>query len=457
MTRRKSVLVAVVVLLMLTVAVPASSAEASARSDERLLFEDPADQPNGAYDVVAVTFSEVFLFNADSRTPAGDAFRVRIHVDDMGSYPYNTVTRYYVFFEAGGDQHATWANVTRPCTGGENSCQDPKIAADGTGPGASASLAGDTVTITVREADFGLAPGSPLNSIWVATAVQAPTAEAWQDVAPRADDGAPHGVEAPVAPGEAADTFLHGPFPYVTATPTSPLSLNSVDGEEVRYHFEVASHEDFSGELVWFLFEPPEGWRVAPSHGAGGADPVGFLANLGPDPVRFAADVSAQHTPERGNVSVAKMHVISSSGAHQVHELRTQVTGPLVEDPAYAFALLGPDRVDEGETSSLMFQVLRDGDPLGGNFRVHVDVYRNGRFLGTEETEPKGNGTYLLQYAFEGAGEWRLDAFVANFRPAPYGSVVVQVDDRGIAGVPGPGVGAVLGVLLVGAVWLRRR
>lgn len=456
MSPPKTLLVATVALFVLTLVVPAASAQPSPRADERVLFEDPADQPHPAYDVVAVYLSEVFLFNADTRAPVGDAFKVRIQVDDMSSYPYNTVTRYYVFFEAGGEPFATWANVTRPCTSTANdACQEPRVPDDGAGPGTSASVGPQGVTLTIREDAFGLVPGDVLSSVWVATAVQGTVAEAWQDVAPRADDGSPHGIEAPGVPADAPDAFLIGAFAYVTATPQSPLSLNSVDGDQVRYQFAIASHEAFAGELVWVLFEPPEGWRVAPSHGAGGADTVGFISNLGPDPVRFGADVYAQQTPERGNVSVAQMHVISSSGAHQVHELRTEVTGPLIEDPAYGFELVGPARADEGETTTLLFQVVHDGEPLGGNFRVNVDVYRNGRFLGTEETEPKGNGTYLLQYDFQGEGEWRLDVFVANFRPAPHESFALHVSDDGIPGVPGVAVVAVLLALLATVRWRR--
>lgn len=455
----KALPTATVVLFAMLLLVPAAGAEATPRPDERVLFEDPADQPTGAYDILAAYVSEAFLvdFESADREMIGDAFAVRIQVEEMSSYPYNTVVRYYVFFEHGGQQHATWVTVERPCTSTSNEdCLDPAVNRSAGGPGASGSVTSDGVLVTIRDAEFGMAPGSQIDSLWVATALQNPASEVWQDVAPRDDAGAPAGAEQPGTPTGAADFVLAGPFPYVTAEPLTPLSRDSVDGEEVRYEFHIASHEEFSGELVWILFETEEDWRVNPSHGGSAADPVGFLANLGPNPVRFAAGVYATQPPERGSVNVARMHVVSSSGAHQVHELSTKVTGPFIEDPAFAFELVEEPRAQEGRLKSFHFQVLQDGEPASGNIRVNVDVYRNGRFLGTETTEPKGDGTYLLQYVFEGSGEWRLDAFVANFRPAPYASFDIEVSEDRIPGVPAAGLLAALAAVLIGAAARRR-
>jgi hypothetical protein len=434
-------------------ALPTTTAkDATPRAAERVVLEDPEDQANGALDLTALYTSETFAFDPERRELVGDLHHLRLEPRALAEIPLNTLVRYQVGFTHQDAQHTLWVDVQYPvCT---DKCPDRPNVVD---KNAQVAVLTDSIAFTVPYAELGMAVGDEVAGVHAATAVRSGDQFVWQDVAPRDDGNAPHGPEAPVAPSTSPAFLLQGPYPFIHAEPKGPLQRFSVDGEEVRYAFQVTAADGVQGEIVYFVFESPEAWGVKASHGGSGTNPLGLLTNFGSESsVEFSASVYARLPPERGQVDTTRMHMVSSSGAHEVFDLVAEVTGPRIVDPAYAFDLSVPDGLVRDQEATLAVHVTHEDQPLAPPARVSVDIYRTGRYMDTVPTVPADAGVFEVAYRFDGHGTWTVEPFVASLRPSPHAAFDVEVDKGGIAGVPGPGLLAALAAL-GGALALRRR
>lgn len=449
----RRLLTLLLVAVMATMTLPSVSAQAAgspAYFERTVLTDTEGDYAgNAALDIVNVYVHERYRFDFEKRQEIGDAVFFRVEPADLEELPGSITARYHVRAEANGSAHDLWVDVSNNAQTG--------IEVSGSAPGVSGDTNSTSVLITVPYDTLGVAAGSTLTGVWAATSTAGGDARLWHDVAPMDNGGLPTGATEPEAPGGAASIAVLGPFPFVTTVPQGPLAKPSAEGAEVKYSFEAVPAPGLSGEIVRYFFESPSGWTIEPSRGSSGADPVGEITGLAaPNPVSFDVTIAATGFPPLGTEAVVTMEMVSASGAHQIFDLVTTVTGPKLNSSEYQFDMLSSANVDAGDTTPLEFRVLlANGSDLSGGLAVKVDMMQAGQIVDTVPTNSTGNGTYVAEYAFPSEGQWTADVYISNLRPSPHQEFTVNVASGGL--LPGPGVAALFAAAAVAFLAYRRR
>lgn len=455
MKRSIAFLAAVATAMVILPAPTAAQSDGSAFFESALLTDTPDDFPgNGGLDVVAVHVFETYSFDFERRQEnLGNTVSVRIEVADLSELATPTTPRFHVFATLNDTMQNLWVDLV--FEGGTGGCQCWRPGE--TAAGVSGAINGTSVTMTIPYSLFGLAEGQSIDGVWVATSLGGGEERFYQDVAPMDNGGLPAGPGTPATPGGATAITLQGPFPFVELVPKGPLERFSAEGAEVKYPFEVRPHPQLSGEIVIMLFEVPEGWVLEPSRGSGGATPSGQIANLnGGTTLGFDVTVSSDFFPPIGSEANVTMEVVSSSGAHDLFEMVTTVTGPKLNSSEYKFDMLSPPSASAGDTTQLEFSVLTaNGSALPSGLAVKVDMMQAGEIVETVPAKGDGNGTFVAEYAFPSEGQWTADVYISNLRPSPHQAFDVNVSGGGL--VPGPGVAALFAAAAVAFLAYRRR
>ncbi len=438
--------------LMATMSLPAAGAQSTGSPShfERTVLTDPEGDYTGneALDIVAVYVHERYRFDFEKRQEIGDAVFFRVEPAGLDQLPGSLTARFHVRAEANGTAHDLWVDIAN---------SDGKIQAVGGAPGVSGDTNSTSVFITVPYETLGVEVGSSLTAVWAATSTAGGDTRVWHDVAPMDNGGLLAGPTEPTAPGGAGSAGILGPFPFVTTVPTGALEKPSAEGAGVKYTFQAVPSPGLSGEIVRYFFEFPAGWTVEPSRGTSGSDPVGEITGLAaPNPVSFDVTIAATGFPPLGTEAVVTMEMISASGAHQIFEMVTTVTGPKLNSSEYQFDMLSSINTDTGGTTEMEFRVLlANGSVLPPGLAVKVDMMQAGDIVDTVPTNSTGNGTYVAEYAFPSEGQWTADVYISNLRPSPHKEFTMNVSGGGL--LPGPGFAALFAAAAVAFLAYRRR
>lgn len=450
----RKILTLLLFALMATMTLPAAAAQSTASPSyfERVVLTDPEGDYTGneALDLVNVYAHERFRYDFEKRQAIGDSLFFRIEPAGLDQLPSQVTARFHVHADANGTSHDLWVEVSL-------NNQQGTVEVTGSSPGVSGDTNSTSVFLTVPYETLGVAVGSVLTSVWAATSTAGGDTRVWHDVAPMDNGGVLVGPTEPTAPDGAAIVAVLGPYPFVTTVPKSPLAQPSAEGAGVKYTFEAVPAPGLSGEIVRYFFDIPAGWEVDPSRGSSGASPVGEITGLAsPNSISFDVTVAATGFPPLGTEAVVTMEMVSASGAHQVFDLVTTVTGPKLNSSEYAFDMLSPASVDAGDTTELEFRVqLANGSALPGGLAVKVDMMQGGEIVDTVPTNSTGNGTYVAEYAFPSEGQWTADVYISNLRPSPHQEFTVNVASGGL--MPAPGMAALFAAAAVALLVYRRR
>lgn len=434
---------------LLALAGPASAAKPA--YFESVVAKDTANDfgSNGALDIVAVHFAEKYRFNKDDRT--GEyVLVIRWELRAISDHPCGTTARYEATFTSGGQARNLYAGMTSTPGTGNEGCR--LTAADGSG---TVKLNDTSISLTIPAKSIGLAPNATVTGICARSAVMAPAPVGqpqYQDLVPFDNSNAPMSA----CPTTGLPSYTgKGIFPYVTAVAPDGLFRYSVNGAEVEFSLQVASHPAISGDQINVYFDIPDGWSVAPSQGTTGSSPVGsFTGGSGGTPRPFSFTVSNTQGASVGDTAQIGAAIISDTGGLVNLTALVEVSGEKIEDPSITVTLLSPGPFKAGQTSEVRVSFGYGNDTIVGE-QVKLDLMQGTKRLSTFVATEKGNGTYSALVQFPGAGTYTLDAYLSSLTPSPHQSFTVQVEKSGGL-LPAPGLWSLI-LLLTGAALLRRR
>lgn len=429
---------------------PPLASAGAAQYFETAVARDTANdfQSHAALDLVAVYFSEKFQFNKDDRTGA-DVLVIRWEPRSLAQHTCGSTARYEARLKAGGQARTLYAGITSTPSTGSDSCVIR--AADGSG---IVKVNDTSIMLTVPRSTLGVNVNDTITGICALSAVMAPAPVGqpeYQDVVPHDNTNAPQSA----CPTTLPSYTLRGVFPFVTVEPVDGLFRYSVNGGEVEFDFNIASHPALTDDQINVYFDVPDGWSVAPSQGTTGSDPVGsFTGGSNGVPRPFSFSVSNTQGASIGDTAQIGMLVISDSGGQVNLTALVEVSGEKIEDPSLNVELLTPGPFKAGETSEVRVRFAYDADALSGA-TVKMDLIQGTKRVGTFAATEKQNGTYAALVQFPGAGAYTLDAYLASERPSPHQAFLVQVEKSG--GLL-PGLSGWMTVLLLAglAAWRRQ-
>lgn len=435
-------------LTLLPLATGVAASDTTPQYDETALATDtPDDYPeNGALDLIAL-----FAKERHDGTLDADVLDVRLQLrapQETQAWGNGTTFRFILGYTLDGTAHQVAAQASQHCA--------PTAGAAGVGYECQPLqlprphfLRDDGVHLILPEAN--VAPGSALTSLWAATATIHGDQALYHDVLPGAGNSVPRGSEFS-PPASTVEYTTRGPFPYLTLVSVSDDDLYVQPGGEGVVDVVFRVHDGVPGlDAIRWAAQMPSGWTATGN--------LGPTIRVGPEAREYACRLTFNAPPtaeHEARVPVLVDAVLESVAGRQRFPIDiTVVDDARVRDADYTFELHAPGPFRQGEEALLLTSVARDGVPLV-RYAIEYDLYHDGRLVATLPTSYVNEGQYEARYAFPESGEWQVQAFVSELRPAPATVFEVQVQSQGGSPLPGPGLFLMFALASL-AAWTKNR
>jgi hypothetical protein len=387
---------------MVLLALPA--AEAVPTSFETPVLEDPVDDTvQSGLDVVSLGHWTSYYYDSEHEVHRGFFLNLCVGFANLPAAPDGA--RVHVFVRVNDTVTEYWADI---------GFVGAKVVISDRNTNATANQTSVTFNLPFGEA--GLAVGQPVTEIFVATSTSNPVlGRLYHDLMPFDNEGRPSVNLG--EPEERGNLVVADPYPFLTLTPTTPLTQDTILGAPVRFRVTVTPAPGLRSDVVRFFPDVTPGWNLTQNYE--------YLGPFSEQPMDLTFEL-ARANATIGEVGQATIRVISTSGAYQVLGLTARVVSRFADAPE-RFEVTGFGGAKAGQVRDLTFTILdAEGTPQPGT-RVELEASYHGRRVGATNATTDAEGVVHWPVRFDRVGTWTVRAALPDEAPTPTLELQVEV------------------------------